>query len=164
MKWYAFVFVIIVFSCTGSLTEEQRNKVKEDMANHAIRKVSDAEITEAAFSKGRAYVSAIEQSKNDSTKIDSIIVASNKRIRWVVPGSKSGLAVEQQLIDAYISSGGTDLQDNIQKIRSEDGTQTDSILYSKPIVIKRSDGVDELKGVWNIWLSRKELIMAMEKD
>lgn len=163
MKRFTFFILTAALGCTGSLTEEQRNKVKEDMANHAIRKVTDAEITEAAFAKGRQLVAEIEKSKSDSIKTDSIISASKNRIRWVVPGSKDGLAVEQQLIDAYISSGGSELTDNIQKIRTPDGTQTDSILYSKPVVVKRSDGTDELKGVWNIWLSRKELIMAMDK-
>src|SRR5687767_1753234 len=100
MKQYVFLSMIVVIGCTGSLTEEQRNKVKEEMANQAIRKVSDAELTEAAFAKGRQYVSAIENSKSDSAKINSIISGSKNRIRWVVPGSKNGLAVEQQLIDA----------------------------------------------------------------
>lgn len=156
-----FVFVGLLCSCTGSLTEEQRKAVKEDMESHAIKKVSDAEITEAAYAKGRALSSLLEASKNDSVVIDSIVRAHNGRIRWSVPGGKDGLAVEQQLIEAYISSATGDMQDNIQKIRASDGTQTDSILYSKPVLKKQPDGTDVLTGVWNIWLSRKELIRAM---
>jgi hypothetical protein len=163
MKWSPAILLIFIVACTGSLTEEQRQKVKDDMANHAIRKVSDAELTEAAFAKGREWISEIEKQKSDSAAIDSIVNGSEGKIHFVVPGKSNALAVEQQLIDAYISSPPGDVQDNVQKIRGSDGTVTDSILYSKPILIKRNDGVDVLTGVWNIWLSRKELIMAMEK-
>lgn len=153
---------ILAVGCTGSLTEEQRKAVKEDMESHAIKKVSDAEITEAAFSKGRSMIALLESYKNDSTRIDSLIDANNGKVRWLVPGSANALEVEQQLIEAYVASASGDAQDNVQKIRTTDGTQGDSILYSKPVVIKRQDGTDVLTGVWNIWLSRKELIRAMD--
>jgi hypothetical protein len=164
MKWSLAIFAIIIIGCTGSLTEEQRQKVKEDMVNHTLRKVSDAEITEAAFEKGREWISKIENLKTDSSRIDSMVDSSEGKVRWVVPGKSNALAVEQQLIDAYISSPPGEVQDNVQKIRGSDGTMGDSILYSKPVVVKRNDGTDVLTGVWNIWLSRKELIMAMDKN
>ena len=54
------------------------------------------------------------------------------------------------------------MQDNIQRARNGN-TPTDSILYTKPVVVKRKEGNEELIGVWNIWLSQKELIIAMDK-
>lgn len=151
----------ILSACTGSLTEEQRRAVKEDMESHAIRKVSDAEITEAAFARGRQLITQLETAQSDSAKLDSIMNSSAGKIRWLVPGSSNALEVEQQLIDAYIASAATDVQDNIQKIRGSNGTQSDSILYTKPVVMKQKDGTEVLAGVWNIWLSRKELIRGM---
>jgi hypothetical protein len=162
MKWTPALLLIFFFACTGSLTEEQRKAVKEDMENHQIKKVSDAQITEAAFAKGREIISTLEEVKYDSTRTDSIIDASDGKIHWLEPGSGNAVEIEQQLIEAYIASASGGLQDNVQKIRGADGTQTDSILYTKPVVTKRSDGSDVLTGVWNIWLSRKELIKAMD--
>jgi hypothetical protein len=162
MRWHSILSVFLIVGCTGSLTEEQRKAVKEDMESHTIRKVTDAQLTEAAFARGRELVAQLEQAKNDSASINSIVKASEGKIHWVVPGANNAVAIEQQLIEAYIAAESGGMQDNVQKIRASDGTQTDSILYSKPVVIKQSDGTDVLTGVWNIWLSRKELIRAMK--
>lgn len=158
----SFLFLFLMAACTGSLTEEQRKAVKEDMESHEIRKVTDAELTEAAFYKGREIISKLEHVKDDSVKTDSIVKASEGKIRWLVPGTSNAMEVEQQLIDAYIASASGGPQDNVQKIRGSDGIETDSILYSKPVVVKQKDGTDVLTGVWNIWLSRKELIRGMK--
>jgi hypothetical protein len=162
MRLPLYILLIFILGCTGSLTEEQRKAVKEDMESHEIKKVSDAQLTEAAFARGRELVLLLEQVKGDSVKTDSIVDASKGKIRWIVPGASNAVDVEQQLIEAYIASESGGLKDNVQKIRGSDGTQTDSILYSKPVLIKQKDGSDVLTGVWNIWLSRKELINAMD--
>ncbi len=162
MRWSSILLVLFIAGCTGSLTEEQRKAVKEDMESHAIRKVTDAQLTEAAFSTGRKLMTELEKAKNDSAKIDSIVKASDGKIRWVVPGSANAVDIEQQLIDAYLSSATGDAQDNVQKIRGAGGADTDSILYSKPVLIKQKDGTEVLTGVWNVWLSRKELIRSMD--
>ena len=162
MRRSFYLLAIAVLGCTGSLTEEQRKAVKEDMESHAIRKVTDAQLTEAAFARGRELVAQLNQAKSDSARIDSIVKASEGKIRWLVPGSSNAVDIEQQLIEAYIASESGGMQDNVQKIRASDGTQTDSILYSKPILIKQNDGTEVLTGVWNIWLSRKQLIRSMK--
>jgi hypothetical protein len=162
MRWLSIILLLLVVGCTGSLTEEQRKAIKEDMESHEIKKVSDAQLTEAAFAKGREIIAHLEQVKSDSVKTDSIVGASDGKIRWLIPGASNAVEVEQQLIEAYIASASGGAQDNVQKIRESDGTPTDSILYSKPVVIKQKDGTDVLTGVWNIWLSRKELIKAMD--
>lgn len=159
------VFILpafVVISCTRSLSDEQRKAVKEDMAAHKITRVTDAEITEAAFASGRSLVSSIEKFKGDSARIDSMISANEGKIRWLVPGSAGASAIEQQLIDAYIIADAGGQIDNVQKIRGSEG-DSDSLLYSKPVLISHGDKGDELVGVWNIWLSRKQLIRAMNK-
>jgi hypothetical protein len=78
------------------------------------------------------------------------------KIHWLSPGASNGLTIEQQLIEAYINSviEGTPLQDNVQKIG------TDSLLYTKAVVIMRPDSSVEVKGTWNIRMSKKQLILG----
>ena len=69
MRWQSILPILFIVGCTGSLTEEQRKAVKEDMESHAIRKVSDAQLTDAAFSRGREIIAQLEEAKGDSSKI-----------------------------------------------------------------------------------------------
>jgi hypothetical protein len=161
---YRIVIIALVFgACGGSLSDEQRQKMREQMELREIRRVTDAEITEAAFSRGRELIKTIEEMEGDSNRIASFIKAENGRIKWIEPGTSSALALEQQLIDAYIAAETGSLQDNVQKIRNTEG-DSDSILYTKPVVTKLPDGADKLEGIWNIWLSRKQLILSMDKN
>ncbi len=142
-------------SCGGSLTDEQRKKMLEASEQQAIVKVTEAEITEAAFAKGRSVM-------NELTSIsvaDSLVKATGVEIHWLEPGAANGLEIEQQLIDAYINSliEGTSLQDNVQEIGK------DSMLYTKAVVLTRPDSSVEVKGTWNIWMSKKQLILSMNK-
>jgi hypothetical protein len=162
MKYWLAMIMLVFTCCGGSLSDEQRKRMREQMELHEIRRVSDTEITEAAFARGRKVMLSLENLHGDSARIDSFIEASAGKIRWLVPGGSNAIALEQQLIDAYIASGTGSLQDNVQKIRNAEG-DSDSLLYTKPVVTKLPDGTDRLKGVWNIWLSKKELILSMDK-
>lgn len=162
MRYLIIVVALVFWTCGGSLSDEQRQKMREQMDLHEIRRVTDTEITEAAFSQGRQIIKIIETMEGDSTRIDSLIQAENGRIKWIAPGTSTALALEQQLIEAYIAAETGSLQDNVQKIRNPDG-DSDSILYTKPVVTQLPDGADRLEGVWNIWLSRKQLILSMDK-
>jgi hypothetical protein len=160
MRYLFLIVVVFISACGGSLSEDQRKRMREQMELQEIKKVSDAEITEAAYARGRQIMN--ELSTTDAVKKDSIINASQGKIRWIVPGSSDAIDIEQQLIDAYIAAEAGDLQDNIQEIRTTAG-KSDSILYTKPVVIKLTDGTERLDGVWNIWLSKKQLILSMDK-
>ena len=161
MRYRFIVLLLILAGCGGTLSDEQRKKMREQMELHEIRKVTDAEITEAAFAKGRHIIQLLDDFDGDSTRIDSLIKAESGKVRWLVPGTSNALALEQQLIDAYVASESGSLQDNVQKIRNAEG-ESDSLLYTKP-VLKRADGVERLEGVWNVWLSKKQLILSMDK-
>jgi len=161
MRYRFIVLLVILAGCGGTLSDEQRKKMREQMELHEIRKVTDAEITEAAFAKGRHIIQLLDDFHGDSTQIDSLIRAENGSVRWLVPGTSNAKALEQQLIDAYVASESGSLQDNVQKIRNTEG-ESDSLLYTKP-VLTRADGVERLEGVWNIWLSKKQLILSMDK-
>jgi hypothetical protein len=162
MKLLIVVMPLILFACGGSLSDEQRKNMREQMELREIKRVTDAEITEAAFVKGRELIKTLSILGSDSARIDSVIKAENGRIKWMVPGGATSLALEQQMIEAYIAAETGSLLDNVQQMRNASG-ESDSILYTKPVVTKLSDGRDKLEGVWNIWLSKKQLILSMDK-
>lgn len=143
-------------ACGGSLSDEQRRQMREASEQQAIIKVTEAEIIDAAFAKGRSVMTRLNQGNPDTTNVSTEEIV---RIHWLAPGKAHGLEIEQQLIEAYLNSllTGTPLQDNVQKIGE------DSLLYTNPVVITRADSSIEIKGTWNIWMSKKELILSMGK-
>ncbi|MBT1706186.1 hypothetical protein [Chryseosolibacter indicus] len=161
-----FILVIVLFAlvvaCDGKLSDEQRRRMHEQMELHKIKKVSEVEITETAYAEGRKIIALLENTKGDSSKIDSLVSVSRGSVRWVEPGKGNVLALEQQLVDAYLADETGSLQDNVQKVRNAGG-ESDSLLYTKPVVVKMPDGTEKLEGVWNIWLSKKQLILSMDK-
>lgn len=144
--------------CGGSLSDEQRRRIKEDMAQHKIVRITDAEITATAFEQGRKVIKALSYLKNDTLKLDSLRDAYHATIRWIAPGAKNALAIEQQLIEAYlISSINGGIQDNIQRLG------TDSLLYTFPLTEKLPDGSENVLGMWSVAVSKKDLILSMNK-
>ena len=162
MKKYGILILTLLIACEGKLSDEQRKRMREQMELHKIKRVTDTEITEAAFAKGRSLITALDNFKSDSVRIDSTLAANGGRIRWIIPGKGNAVAMEQQLVDAYLADESGALQDNIQEVRHGQD-KSDSILYTRPVVTKLPDGSERLEGIWNIWLSRKELILAMDK-
>ncbi len=104
----------------------------------------------------------LERFHNDSIKLDSVLKINEGRVRYIQPGKSNAKALEQQLIDAYLADESGALQDNVQKLRKAGG-DFDSLLYTKPVVIKLPDGSEQLEGVWNIWLSKKQIILDIGK-
>ena len=141
-------------ACGGSLTDEQRKKMLEASEQQAIVKVTEAEITEAAFSKGRSVMNEL----NSLAKADSIGKVAGVKIHWLEPGAHA-MEIEQQLIEAYINSviEGNTLQDNVQEVGA------DSLLYTKAVIYTQPDSSIVVKGTWNIWMSKKQLILSMNK-
>jgi hypothetical protein len=162
MKYCILLIGILLFSCGGTLSEEQRKRMKEQMELHKIRRVTDVEITEAAFAKGRATVSEFQRKQINNTRIDSLQKTSNGKIHWLTFSNRGTTETEQQLFDAYQGAESATAQDNVQKLRRPDGTDSDSILYTKPVFLN-DGGVEKLTGVWSILLSRKQLILEMPK-
>lgn len=155
MNKVLILLTCILFACGGSLTDEQRKRMREASEQQAVLKVTDAEITEAAFAKGRAVMETL--TKPDEA--DVVGQGAQVKIHWLEPGGGDALEIEQQLIDAYINSmiEGVPLQDNVQNIGD------DSVLYTKPVVLTKPDSSIEIKGTWNIWMSKKQLILGMKR-
>src|SRR5215216_1197379 len=117
MKQLLIISCIILTACGGSLSDEQRRKIKEDMKHHKIVRVTDAEITASAFAHGRKIMKNISSNNKNVLNLDSLGRTYQAKIVWIVPGEKSALAIEQQLIEAYLESlinGG--MQDNVQRL------------------------------------------------
>jgi ABC-type phosphate/phosphonate transport system substrate-binding protein len=152
LKFVAWVLVsTVMISCGGGLTDEQRKKIKEEMETSQIKKISEAEITEATMTNGRRLSAVLK----DSSIADSLAKAENVKIKWLQAGQADVTEMERQLIDAYLTqlSGGS--MDNVQKIGK------DTLLYTVPIVVKRDDGVDEVKGIWSIYFTRKQIVLGL---
>jgi len=154
---------IIAFSCGGSLTDEQRKEMREKMEMNKIVRVTEVEIIESAFRKGRDMIQTLEKVGKHPAGIDSFLRINHGSIRFIKPGQANVTRLEQQLMDAYLADKSGILHDNVQKLRNERG-DFDSLLYTKPVVRKLSGGSNELEGVWNIWFSKKDLIIDVSKQ
>lgn len=163
MKTTVLLGFLILFGCGGSLSDEQRKQMREKMEMNKIVRVTEVEITEAAFAEGREIIKTLEGLKGDSAKLDSFLEINKGRIRFIQPGHTNARELEQQLIEAYLADESGSQQDNVQKVRNRSG-DFDSLLYTKPVTKKLGDGTEQLEGVWNIWLPKKELVLEIGKN
>jgi hypothetical protein len=156
MKKVLIVPLLILMACGGGISDEQRKQMREASEQQAIVKVTESEILDAAFGKGRGVLAQLKQASPDTAQIAR---ENAVEIHWLGADAKHGLEIEHQLIEAYLNSLLTDspLQDNVQKIGN------DSLLYTTPIVLTRADSSIEIRGTWNVWMSKKQLILGMTK-
>lgn len=160
MKKLMPVLLLMVFSCQGKLTEEQKKEMREGMKAHEIVKISDAEITEAAYSYGRNISSIIQTS--DSINLNAELARLQEQyhveIYPLAPGDSLLMEIEQRLIEAYTSATEIDLTDNVQKVG------TDSLLYTRPIMKTLEDGSVIFQYALGIRMPKKEVILSMERE
>ena len=153
------ILLLIVIACTacgGKLSDEQRKELREGARNQSIQRVTEAEITEAAFKLGRTIME--KAIVTDSTfNLDSLAKAYHARIHWLEAGSSDAHEIEKQIIDAYLMNvvTGNNQPDNVQTISE------DSLLYTVPVVDTMPDESIYVKGTWNVWMSRKELVLSL---
>src|SRR6185369_721675 len=110
MRFFIFFSFLVLCSCGGSLSSEQRKKIRANMEARSIKKISDAELTEAAFSYGRSLAKAIELKDKSLTNrkfLDSLEKAFGVQIFSMHPKDSFLRGVEKEIIDAYTS--GSDL-------------------------------------------------------
>ena len=62
MKYSILLIVVVLVSCTGSLSDSQKKRIKESMEQGQIKKVSEAQVTEAAFAYGRKVAGIVNKS------------------------------------------------------------------------------------------------------
>lgn len=157
MKFVMVFFVVAVISCGGSLSKEQRKKMRENMEAKSLKKVNDAELTEAAMAYGRKVAGIVATRANDRGFLDSLEKVYDVEILFMQPGSGSLRTVERQIIDAYASGSGTNLSDNIQKMGS------DSLLYTKPMGKERPDGSIDFTKALALRLHKKAIVLSIKE-
>ena len=157
---YLLTAVIILLSaCKGSLSDEQRKKMRENMEQGEIKRVTDAELTEAAFEYGRAIISEFEKkgsAYSSKSLIDSIQKAYDVKIISLQVGDSALMEIEKQIIEAYTSDGNLEVSDNIQNIGA------DSLLYTKPIMRERADGSLEFVKAVGIHLPKRRVVLSIK--
>ncbi len=151
------IVLIFLCGCGGSLTEEQRQKAKKDMQDHAIKKISEAQITEAAFTMGRKLTSMLENKLSKKSIIDSLENQYKSKIVLLSSTEKSIGTKEKEVLEAYqMGSGKAELTDNIQKIG------LDTILYTKPIMKELPDGSLQFSYAIGIKLPKREVVLSVK--
>ncbi len=130
------------------------------MEEDEIIRVTDAEVTDAAFAYGRKVAKEIEsKSTTFSNKklTDSIAKIYDVKIVTLQNGDSTLMKMEQQLIEAYTSVDGKELSDNIQRLGN------DSLLYTKPIMREKPDGSMEFVKAIGIHLPRKKVVLSIKE-
>ena len=165
MKKLVFMVMVLAMGCGGSLSDEQRRKLREGMDQQQIMKLSDSEITTASLELGRDIYANLEEVGFDASKTDSIAAVFRVKLHHLKPGSPDALEVENQVIEAYVLGAETGAtQDNIQKIRKlSSDDDYDSLLYSRPVITQQADGSLLVDGVWNIYLAKRDVILHMAR-
>jgi len=127
------------------------------MELHALKKVSDAEITETAFLLGRSFAEAIENSPSNNSVIDSLQQNFHVKIIPLQSGDSMLMEIEKQIVEAYVTgSGQVQLNDNVQKLG------TDSLLYTKPILKEMPDKSVQFLYALGIRIPKKQIILSIK--
>jgi hypothetical protein len=166
MKKVFLLGLTLALGCGGSLSDEQRKKLREGVDNQKIVRLSDSEIVMSSLERGRSIFQSMESRGFAPGAIDSLENQYRIRVTLITPGSDDALEVENQLIEAYVVGAETgSLPDNIQKLGVTDNQdQYDSLVYTKPHVTPLADGSVKVEGVWNIYLAKKDVVRAITGD
>ncbi|HMQ00408.1 MAG TPA: hypothetical protein PKC24_11555 [Cyclobacteriaceae bacterium] len=156
-----FILTSLLIGCSGSLSDEQRKQLKEQMQARKIQKISEGEIMEAALKQARTIIKQMAEEIDFSEAANTMELArlSEKyevKISWVDDAIEIINEKEQQIYQAYQSmpaDGRAD--DNLQKLGSEE------FLYTTPVFTQQESEAMEFKGMWSITLSRRQVILSM---
>ncbi len=153
--------LILTAACGGKLTKEERQKVKDGMASQEIRRVTDAELQEAAMRFGFEVirdVESIDKHLQQKREIDSLADAHGVRIMALTSDKESMQKIEQDLVEAYIAgaAAGT-ATDNLQSLG------TDSLLFTRPVFRLHPDGSQEFSHAIGIRMAKRTVVLSMPK-
>ncbi len=158
MRYLLFTCLLLA-ACGGKLSEEQRKRLHEGMATQDIKKVSEADLYEAAMAYGLSVVRDVEATDrflHQSSKIDSIARSRGVRIYSIIPNDSTLREIEKRLVEAYVTGADVgQVSDNLQKVGE------DSLLYTKPVFKDRPDGSQEFSHAIGIKMSKKTIVLSM---
>lgn len=148
--------MIFLVACGGTLTDDQRKKLKDGMKRNEIKKVSEAQITEAAFAIGRVIAESVE--KENQKKTDSLLQIYDVKIVYLHLGDSQLLGIEKEIIEAYTAgSGQVQLNDNVQRLGTE------ILLYTKPVMKELPDGSLQFNYALGIRMPRKQVVLSINE-
>jgi len=131
------------------------------MESKSLKKISDAELTEAALTYSRSLTKIIEKRDKSLTNrrlLDSLEKSYGVQILSMQPSDSLLRGVERKIIEAYTS--GSDLAgigDNLQKMGQ------DSLLYTKPLMIEHPDGSLEFQKALALRIPKKMIILSIKE-
>src|SRR5579862_587771 len=95
MRIFLSILLLLSFSCGGSLSTEQRKKIRANMEAKSIKKISDAELTEAALSYARNIIRVVEEKgQRHQSLLDSLDKVYDVQILVMKPDDSGLRAVE----------------------------------------------------------------------
>lgn len=129
------------------------------MEQGQIKKLTESQITDAAFEYGRSIAAAVEKKDkllSNPQVIDSIAKANSVEIISLQVENQQLRGVEKKLLEAYLSGGGS--ADNIQK------EGTDSLIYTKPVLREHPDGSTEFLKAIGVRMTRKQVVLSIKEE
>lgn len=165
IKRYTFrwigILALLLFSCGGSLTQEQREKAKRAIEEGAIKRITPAQLIEAAMNEGKKIAKAIsgkDPFMNDVSFLDSMATANEVIIYALRPGMLGLTKAEALIAEAYEAEGDiTTPMDNVQKLEG------DSLLYTTPISNERPDGSRPFSHAIAVKMAVKQLVLKLDE-
>jgi hypothetical protein len=166
MNKFWMIALLVLVACGGNLSDEQRRKIKQEMEEKKIVRITEPEIMTGALEKGHSVIKSIGNNTYSEALVDSIEKKHGVKIHYAVPGGKNSQAIEQELIDAYITGIATGAADeNLQKVYNNARKDSfDTLLYSKPSITRLPDGTEQLDGIWNIYIPKKQVVLEISKS
>ncbi len=158
MKYLLFACLLLT-SCGGKLSDDQRKRLHEGMSTQDIKKISEADLQEAALTYAQSVVTEVEKIDKFlklKPAIDSIASARGVRIYSIIPDDSTLREIEKNLVEAYVT--GADVgqtSDNLQRIGE------DSLLFTRPVFKDRPDGSLEFSHAIGIKMSKKTIVLSM---
>jgi hypothetical protein len=156
---WVLIFATIFFSCGGSLTPEQREKALKAIEEGKIKRITPAQLMEAALQKGKKVVKDIggkDSFFNDALLIDSIASENEVIIYSLKPGMTGLSKAESDIADAYQSQGDVSgVGDNIQKLSG------DTLLYTQPVGQERPDGSRPFSYAIAVKMAVKQIVSSI---
>lgn len=154
------IFILFLMSCGGSLTPEQREKARKAIEEGKIKRITPAQLTEAALKKGKKVIEDIggkDSFFNDASFIDSIAGENDVIIYVLKPGMDGVSKIELDIAEAYQSQGDVSgVGDNVQKLSG------DTLLYTMPVGNERPDGSRPFSHAIAVKMAVKQLVISIK--
>ena len=159
MKRLVGILLVISVGCGGKLSTEERQKLHEGIATQDIKRVTDADLQEAALNYAKSIlldVDRVDKYLNQKSRIDSLSNARKVKIYSLMPDNAALREIEKQLVEAYIAGADAGTAgDNLQKLGE------DSLLFTRPVFNLHPDGSQQFSHAIGIRMSRKVIVLSM---